>query len=143
MIDKLTSLKKKRGFSIMETVIALAVIVIVTVAALSIVVSSVIAKANLTNRLAAQGFAQDVWECFKASQTKAEFEDNLSFALDDNEGLEYDTSRDIYVYHSKQFRAKININDSFDELSVAVTDQNGEEIISFSYDKHNASGVSE
>ena len=149
MINKKTALKRNGGFSIMEAVIALAVIVIVTVSALSIATSSLVAKTKLINRSQAQSFAQDVWECFKVSDDKNEFDANLTFAIMENEdgrdqGKGSDTVYDSESnsYRSKRFDAKIKIDNSFSELTVTVIDKNGKEIISLNYDKYVESGVS-
>ena len=140
MINKKTALKRNGGFSIMEAVIALAVIVIVTVSALSIATSSLVAKTKLINRSQAQSFAQDVWECFKVSDDKSEFDTNLTFAIDKTPV--YDSESNSYRYNSKRFDAKIKIDNSFSELTVTVIDKNGKEIISLNYDKYVESGVS-
>ena len=155
MINKKTALKRNGGFSIMEAVIALAVIVIVTVSALSIATSSLVAKTKLINRSQAQSFAQDVWECFKVSDDKDEFDANLIFAIDAidaintidaidaiDKTLVYDSKSNSYRYNSKRFDAKIKIDNSFSELTVTVLDKNGKEIISLNYDKYVESGVS-
>ena len=139
MINKKTALKRNGGFSIMEAVIALAVIVIVTVSALSIATSSLVAKTKLINRSQAQSFAQNVWECFKVSDDKSEFVSNLEFAID---AIDDDSESNSYRYNSKRFDAKIKIDNSFSELTVTVIDKNGKEIISLNYDKYVESGVS-
>ena len=59
--------RRKSGFSIMETVIALAVIVLVTAAALSVVMASISSRIKQSNYSEAQDFAHNILECFKAA----------------------------------------------------------------------------
>ena len=69
--------KRNRGFSIMETVIALVVIVLVTAAALSITMAAISARVKMSNYSEAQDFAHNVLECFKAADSNTEFENNM------------------------------------------------------------------
>ena len=71
----------KRGFSLIEVIMALAVVVIVSVAALSITLSSVPAKLNAMNKTRAQNFAADAWECFKVADGEDDFLSLLDFAV--------------------------------------------------------------
>lgn len=57
--------RNKRGFSIVEAVIALSVVVLVSACALSIVLSSVKAKQAAINKTYAQNFANNALESFK------------------------------------------------------------------------------
>lgn len=69
--------KNKGGFSLVEVVVAMAIIVIVSATALTIALSSVNAKINAVNKTQAIYFADNVWECFKAADTKKEFDELL------------------------------------------------------------------
>lgn len=74
-------MSKKRGFSIIEVVIALTVIVIVTFSALSIILASTTKRVSAINETEGQQFASDVLECFKASSSFSAFQNNVYFAL--------------------------------------------------------------
>lgn len=92
----------KKGFSLAETVIALAVIVVVSITALTIVMSSIKNKVNITTKLDAQNFAYNALECFKVSSgekeessDKSDFEELLNqIAEESNLTLEEDNNED-------------------------------------------------
>ncbi len=126
--------KRNSGFSIMETVIALAIIVIVTVAALSVVMASISARVKQANYSEAQDFAHNILECFKAADDTAKFEDYVKFA----EGVELSqyAENDGYNYDAEnKFSAKIMYYNNFNEIFISIEDTKGDEIISFSYVK--------
>ncbi|MBE6531473.1 MAG: prepilin-type N-terminal cleavage/methylation domain-containing protein [Ruminococcaceae bacterium] len=134
--------KNKRGYSLVEVVIALSVIVIVSISALSIMLSSVVTKANAINRSHAQSFADNVWESFKAADTQDEFLSLIAFSdgVLLTEGVTDESGKTIYTYNSveNKFTAEIAVSyqeNARPELELIVTDKNGDEIISFSYRK--------
>ena len=134
--------KNNRGYSLVEVVIALSVIVIVSVSALSIVLSSVATKVNAINKSHAQSFADNVWESFKAADTQDEFLSLIAFSEGATltEGVTDESGKTIYTYNSQEnkFKAEIAVNyqeNTRPELEVIVTDKDGDEIISFSYRK--------
>lgn len=134
--------KRKGGFSLAEVVIALSVIVIVSVTSLSIVLSSMAAKAAAVDKTEAQSFASNVWECFQASENDAEFLSYVSFsegvALGD--GQTDENGYKVYTYHSEKntFTAQIKVKfpeNERSDFSIDVTDKDGDSIVSFSYRK--------
>ena len=70
-----------RGFSLVEVVIAMAVIVIVSVAVISLILSSVRASQNAWERHLAGTSAEDILACYRVSGNEAEFKEELAFAL--------------------------------------------------------------
>ena len=125
--------KKNSGFSIMETIIALAIIVLVTVAALTIVMGAISARVKVTSCSEAQDFAHNVLECFKASDDNTEFENNVGFAgyMDLSE-IKPDEQ---YYFENNKFTAKIVANCENGEFEIDIKSNKGEEIISFSYQR--------
>ncbi len=73
--------KHKRGFTLAETVLALAVISIASVGTLSLILASQRATMSAAQKQQAQLFATDIVHCFRVSDNYADFEDNLEFAL--------------------------------------------------------------
>ena len=71
---------KKGGFSIAEAVIALAVIVIVTASALTLITSATTARYKAIKKAEAINCANDLLECFKVSNDEDEFRLNAEFA---------------------------------------------------------------
>ncbi len=134
--------KRKSGFTIVELVIALAIIVAVSFTALSVALSSVAAKRNAINKTEARSFANDTWECFKASESEEEFLSNVEFSTSAElgEGQTDDDGYTIYAYQSEEniFSATVRVKFSESarsEFAVEVTDKDGDNIISFSYKK--------
>ena len=70
-----------RGFTLAETALALAVISITCVGALSLILSAQHATMSAAQKQQAQLFAADIVNCFRVSDTYGDFEDNLEFAL--------------------------------------------------------------
>lgn len=132
---------RKKGFTLVEVIVALTVIVIVSAAAITIILSSFAAKTKVVSKSCAQNFASNVWECFKAADTQEEFVSMVSFS----EGVELsdaekdDEGRTVYtcIFDGMDLEARISVEFSAterDELEIDITDD-GESIISFSYRK--------
>ena len=139
MINK--TRKRKGGFFLVEVVIALSVIVLVTISALTICISSISAKIKTVNQSRAISFSDNVWECFKAADDEDDFISYVQFA----EGItlkdaQQDGGYNIYTYFSEEnnFTATIAVKFASaerPELKVDVTDKSEELFISFSYTK--------
>ena len=134
--------RHNRGFSLAEVVISLAIILIVTVSAVSFSLSSVRATENAIHKTEAQSFASDIWECFKAAEDAGEFIDLVKFArgVELTEGTLDEDGNTIYTYHSEEeyFTANIAVNFHESELqtfTITITDEEDIEIISISYQK--------
>ena len=133
------NMDKRGGYSLVETVIALAVIVTVSITALSVVLSSASARVKTVGRRQALNFADNVWECFKAADDTEDFLAHVAFA----HGVALTESADDgmnYTYESEKYRFTAQIRVRFsaterDEFEINVTDSDGEEIVSFSYRK--------
>ena len=93
-------IKRKNGFSLAEVVVALAIVAIVSVGALSIVSSSINSRVNAINRTQAQIFASNLIECFKASEDNEKFIEYAGEAVGIN--LEYDYNKGYYTYISNK-----------------------------------------
>ena len=138
----MNKIRNKKGFSLVEAVIALSVIVAVSVTALTIMLSSITARENAVNKFRAQSFAESVWESFKSADTQSEFLSDVFFAegvmLTDGVTDENDATVYTYVSEKNKFEAEIRVSypdDGDSELNIAVSDEDGDEIISFSYRK--------
>ena len=123
---------RNRGFSIMETVIALVVIVMVTAAALSITMAAISARVKMSNYSEAQDFAHNVLECFKAADDKEEFEYDVKVVA----GYELTPGEpSTYTYSAgNKFTAYIN---GIFEIKVTEFEKDDKVIISVpEYQKH-------
>jgi uncharacterized repeat protein (TIGR02543 family) len=113
-------LKSKKGYSLVEVVIALTVIIVVSATALTVVLYSISLRHAEINKSEAQNFAENMVECFKAAnqdgltpdEKKEEFFRLVEFA----EGATFEQEDphfpDIYTYTSetKKFIVGVNIN---------------------------------
>ena len=144
-------LKSKKGYSLVEVVIALSVIIVVSATALTVILYSITLRHAEINKSEAQNFAENVVECFKAANQngltaeakKAEFFRLVEFA----EGATFEQADPhfpgIYTYTSetKKFIVGINISYSdFDEnfnnaadLTVEVIDKKGSRLTQIEY----------
>lgn len=143
--------KKKKGFSLVEVAIALAIITIVTVTALTIALNSITPKINNNNRSHAQNFAYNVWQCFQEANNNDEVFTLLSFSYDLNEGNMTESQQPdgegytTYTYTSAEhkYTATIKIRFPQDEhpeierpdMEITVVDGKDKEIIHFTYKK--------
>lgn len=127
----------KRGFSIVEAIIAILMITLVTAAALSVVLSSILQKQQNIDRLAAQRFACNAWECFKASESEQDFRENMNFAG----GAAWQGAEDegeyrkfSYTNTENKFSATIRVKDG-ELFEITINDNKNKEILSFDYTK--------
>ena len=72
-------LLNKNGITIAEAVIAMTVITIVTVSAISIILSSTVSTKKATYITEAQDFALSALECFRTSENEDDFKSALEF----------------------------------------------------------------
>lgn len=130
-MSKRGMLKRKRGFALAEAVIALTAVLMVSAAALTMIMSSILVKTTSVIETEARGFASDALECFKAAESKKEFEDNLEFVTGRNtEDNEYQ-----YVFDFDGFDANIEVNEALTEFEIRLLNKKDEEILAFTYRK--------
>ena len=125
--------KRKGGFALAETIIALVVILLVSAAALTLVLTSIQVKTHAVTETEARGFASDVWECFKASNNEEQFLSNVEFALGSALPTDQNDAENAYRYIFDRFYAEITVDGV--KLTVTATDHKGEEMLSISYEK--------
>jgi len=105
--------KRKKGFSIVEVVIAMAVITIVSFTGVSVLSSATGHVNNARLQTFAVNDIASMWECFVVSETQTEFESALAFGgLDfsqDEDSLQYRVeSSNGYIYY-------VDLNARFEE----------------------------
>lgn len=128
---------RKKGFSLAEVVIALSIILIVSLAAMSIALSSVSVTAKAVELSKAQGFAENALECFKAAENEAELRELIEFA----EGVELtDDGDSVYLHTLGDGRFTAQIKVGFPEnaektFELILLDKDGNEHLSLSYHK--------
>lgn len=110
-------LKNKKGFSIVEVVIAMTVIAIVSATALTIVLSSADNTRAAMYKSDAQYLVADAIECFKVSETKDELVDALLARGGLNENNKEGFSAVLIMQESGYF-VFINWNESYMSIQV-------------------------
>ena len=100
----------KRGFSLAETVLALAVISISSVGVLSLVLSAQRATMNAAQKQQAQLYAMDIINCYRVD---GDFTENVKFALGQTENNTFDVSN-ITLNHD------MTANVSVEEQTITV-----------------------
>ena len=133
-MSKRGMLRRKRGFALAEAVIALTAVLMVSAAALTMIMSSILVKTTSIIETEARGFASDVLECFKVADDKAEFAKNLEFAL--GEPLTDRNAEDNeYQYVFDGFVANITVNETLTDFEIQLVNKKAGEILAFTYRK--------
>ena len=129
---------RKGGFSIAEAIIALSIIVVVSIAAATITLSSISLRYTLTNRSIAINFADNAVECFKAAESVEEFKGLIEQVCEGD----WSTLDDTKIFKNDKFTAEITVDfvSSRPEFEIVVNEikkdgRTGDEIISLEYIK--------
>lgn len=122
----------RKGFSLVEVIVALAVIAIISTAAFSLVLSSAKLEADAVRTTAVSAAADDVLDCFRYADSNDEFFAAIC-KLD-----EYQTTGDgQYVLNKPSYTVYVNVEG--DELSFNAyktrDGETGELIYSYQYKK--------
>ena len=122
----------RKGFSLVEVIVALAVIAIISTAAFSLVLSSAKLEADAVRTTAVSAAADDVLDCFRYADSNEEFFAAIC-KLD-----EYQTTDDgQYVLNKPSYTVYVNVEG--DELSFNAyktrDGETGELIYSYQYKK--------
>lgn len=122
----------RNGFSLVEVIVALAVIAIISTAAFSLVLSSAKLEADAVRTTAVSAAADDVLDCFRYADSNEEFFAAIC-KLD-----EYQTTDDgQYVLNKPSYTVYVNVEG--DELSFNAyktrDGETGELIYSYQYKK--------
>jgi len=139
--------RKKGGFSMVEVVIAMTVVVIVSIAALMFIDFSIKNAVEISNKTQAKNFAENTLACFKASDDYEDFKAKIKFFLGeegDNLIESRPEGRFVYSYTSDiyNFTSKIQVEfcddedaEKTDTFEITVT-RKGEEIVHFEFTKY-------
>ena len=122
----------RKGFSLVEVIVALAVIAIISTAAFSLVLSSAKLEADAVRTTAVSAAADDVLDCFRYADSNEEFFAAIC-KLD-----EYQTAEDgQYALNKPNYTVYVNVEG--DELSFNAyktrDGETGELIYSYQYKK--------
>lgn len=127
-IDKRAFVRSRKGISLVEVVVALAVIAIISAAALSLVVSSAKVDANSLRTTRVMMAAENALECFRFAESDAEFKTLIAKTGN------YTSSGDgVYVYTDKNYTVNVKYTDT--KLTFTAVDENENEIYSYEFKK--------
>ena len=119
--------RSRRGISLVEVVVALAVITIISAAALSLVISSARVDANSLRSTQVMMAAENALECYRFAESKEEFA-----ALLEKTG-DYKGSDGVFVLTEKSYTITVNYTDM--QLTFSATDSDGKEIYKYEFNK--------
>ena len=133
-------LAKKEGYSLVELMVALTLIVLISIAGLSVVYTSALSTTKYTTYGEAQNFCDNAWECIKASNDAHQFAQNVAFSNGVNLSVTEETADyTCFIYDNGKYIVNIKVAfDTVSNINVNATDNNGKEIISFSFAKGGA-----
>ena len=128
---KKLNIAKNRGFTLAESVLALAVISIVSVSALTLIISAQKSTISAAQKQQAQLFAADIIACYRVSSPEDanSFADNVKFAT----GKEI--SNDNTIELDGNLIARLSLKTEEKTLTVNITTNEGKELTSLSFTK--------
>ena len=125
--------RKKRGFTIVETIIAMVVVVVVSIAAATATLAGIQAGRNVARDADAIRCAENILECFKATDTV----DNFGVTVFNLEGP-YTAIFSVpnLTFRKNGYKVETKYTQETDTLHVKVTaDDDGDVIVEYSYTK--------
>ena len=122
--------KHNRGFTIAEAMIAFAVISIVSIATLTLILTSITATKNANYKLRAQTCAADAIECYRVTDNQDDFKAALAFALGDEATIE---SLDNITLPDSNYKMNVEIDGT--TITVTVTSDSGKRVTTATFTK--------
>lgn len=134
-----TRLRSRRGFSIMEVVITLAIIMIVSMAALTISVSSTRVEANNLRATTIIRQYESTVDCFRFAKSQSEFLTALQLLDGEFAPAEAEAGTPattvVYVLEKQSYRLEITADFNANSLEFYAAKPDGEEIYRLNYEK--------
>ena len=131
-VKRIGMISSRRGISLVEVIVALAVITIISAAAFSLMIYSSRAEADAVRTTSISAAADDVLECFRYAENDAEFFEAIA-KLDEYDRVE----EGRYVLNKPTYTLYLNIDN--DKLSFsahkAENGEIGDLIYSYEYTK--------
>jgi len=88
----------KNGFTLAESIVAIAIVSLVSITAVTLILSSTHTTRSAVHKAQAQYFAEDALACFRAAEDADQFVDAMEFC---GGFLEYSVTGDTYVFTLK------------------------------------------
>lgn len=128
------TLPNRRGFSVLELVVALTIIVLISAAAVTFLIAATKAEAKLTARMEVTNSAENAIEAFRYSSSAADFDLFLLYS-----GEHYtpaDGASETYRAYSKTtpfYQIWLTVDYAENQLEFYAVDTSGKEIYRFNY----------
>lgn len=119
----------KRGISIAEVMVALAVITIVTAATVTLMITSANAENKAADAVHIVNTAENVVACFRFAENDEEFFEAVKL-LDPNFK---NARKNEYILEKSCYTVTLNVDYSTGMLNFLATDENGNSVYSFFY----------
>lgn len=126
---KKTCLRRKKGITVAEVAVALAIISIVSAAAMGMALSSVKVEANFVAVTGAQTSAENVLDCFRFSDNA----DTFFLALQRLGDYEFNAAENAYILTEKNMTVTVKASFSPKKLEYTATKPGGEEIYTYTF----------
>lgn len=120
----------KKGVSVVEAVIAMALISIVASASFTAITASIRTNARAVMRFKSISIVGDCLECFKYSDTPEEFEKSLEFAGMVKD-VDYSFLNFQYIFNQGEYRVVVTINWESGEFNASATTSQEEVFYTF------------
>ena len=133
---KQTGLQGRKGVTIVEVAIALAIIAIVSASAVGMVLISVNIEAKFVTNTYTENSVESVLECFQYAKDEATFYTALQM-LDD---YQYDGEQEAYILEGKYLTVTVKASFAPRKLEYTAVRNTGEEIYSYTYPMGGAIG---
>ena len=125
---KKTGLRRQKGITVAEVAVALAIISIVSAAAIGLALSSVRVEANFVAVTQAQTGAQNVLDCFRFSDNG----DTFSVALE-KLGYAFHAADNAYILTEKNLAVTVKASFSPKKLEFTAAKHSGEIIYAYTF----------
>ena len=125
----------KKGVTLLETVIAIALLAIISVVAVSVSVSSIKSEEKNIQAMEISFIAENAIECFRFADNNTDFINALRKTTDENHPFTPDKEGDEnkYYYQKSAYKVVIVADYGTNTIQITAEDKNGNEIYSLSY----------
>lgn len=128
--DDMKKHSSKKGVSVVEAVIAMALISIVASASFTAITASIRTNARAVMRFKSISIVGDCLECFKYSDTPEEFEKSLEFAGMVKD-VDYSFLNFQYIFNQGEYQVVVTINWESGEFNASATTSQKEVFYTF------------
>ena len=131
----------KKGVTLLETVIAIALLAIISVVAVSVSVSSIKSEEKNIQAMEISFIAENAIECFRFADNNDKFIEALNKTTDSEhpfnklaeEGAEANDKKSTYTYVKSAYKVVIVADYTTNTIQITAEDKNGKTIYSLSY----------